>query len=71
MTGQDTSPIKIGDTVRLKSGGPIMTVFAIEGGDAYCEWFSGDKSTKGRFNLLTLEKAQKSVGVSSKPIRRA
>ncbi|MDH2383611.1 DUF2158 domain-containing protein [Bradyrhizobium sp. CER78] len=36
---------KAGDTVRLKSGGPLMTVTAVQNdGELWCEWF--DKSDK-------------------------
>jgi uncharacterized protein YodC (DUF2158 family) len=36
---------KAGDTVKLKSGGPLMTVMQLQNdGDVWCEWF--DKSDK-------------------------
>ena len=39
--------LKVGDVVRLKSGGPKMTVEDIrEGGDIYCCWFD-DNAKKG------------------------
>lgn len=28
----------VGDTVRLKSGGPVMTVFALDGSNVWCRW---------------------------------
>lgn len=45
---------KMGDTVQLKSGGPIMTIAEIssiaEGGfDVYCYWFVGPKREQGTF----------------------
>jgi uncharacterized protein YodC (DUF2158 family) len=34
---------KAGDTMRLKSGGPTMTIREInENGKPYCEWFTSD-----------------------------
>ena len=33
-------PLKIGDVVRLKSGGPSMTVRSLDGEFVDCEWFS-------------------------------
>ena len=40
-------PLNIGDVVRLKSGGPLMTVNKLAGdGDVWCLWFdySGEHS---------------------------
>ena len=38
---ESNQKLKIGDTVQLKSGGPIMTVHSIteETGELYCQWF--------------------------------
>ncbi len=45
------SKYKIGDIVRLKSGGPSMTVNSILGdGHIYCHWFAGDKLNSGSFD---------------------
>ena len=44
-----------GDLVRLKSGGPTMTVdsFAVTG-QYHCQWFSGSKLQKGLFDADSL-----------------
>ena len=34
--------LKIGDVVKLKSGGPTMTVIRVEDEDVYCMWFIGE-----------------------------
>lgn len=34
--------LRVGDLVRLKSGGPIMTVSEIEEGGCYTTWMSGN-----------------------------
>ena len=34
------NPFNIGDTVRLKSGGPLMTVASIAGHNCTCTWFN-------------------------------
>ena len=55
--------IKVGDVVRLKSGGPEMTVKNIGKGTlddqllAWCDWFDGKKPMKDSFPLTSLEKA--------------
>lgn len=53
-----SEPLKIGDVVMLKSGGPAMTITTI--GDRYgtesawCAWFDGNKEASGVFPLPTL-----------------
>lgn len=49
---------KIGEIVRLKSGGPEMTIDYLEtpiGGRepefVHCKWFGGRKLEHGRFNI--------------------
>jgi uncharacterized protein YodC (DUF2158 family) len=44
-----------GDKVRLKAGGPIMTVQVAPDHMAYCVWFVGDKPHQGTFDQDTLE----------------
>jgi uncharacterized protein YodC (DUF2158 family) len=46
---------KVGETVKLNSGGPLMTVDSINGEDIYCEWFDDKGQHQGRtFKAHTL-----------------
>ena len=46
----------VGTVVRLKSGGPSMTVqFLNSDGEVYCQWFSGSKLEGGSFPAASLE----------------
>lgn len=49
---------EVGDIVKLKSGGPDMTVHSYEKQyDRYwCQWFAGKKLEKGQFNEASLER---------------
>ncbi|MFV3335006.1 YodC family protein [Pseudomonas sp. NY15437] len=50
----------VGDIVRLKSGGPNMTVQTLPdaGGRLFtCQWFAGKKLENGRFPAESLEVA--------------
>ena len=56
---ESSQEFKIGDVVKLKSGGPTMTVNNIEeNGEIYCQWFAGgyDKAREGYFPPNSLEK---------------
>lgn len=50
---------KAGDVVRLKSGGPKMTITAIDGNGgmqkAICAWFDGPRKIEDAFALEALE----------------
>ena len=47
--------IKPGETVRLKSGGPLMTVKTLDGSYAICDWFEGKNKKEDRFLIVTLK----------------
>lgn len=51
--------IKAGDTVQLKSGGPVMTVNLVEDWNgimrARCDWFVGGKNSQDYFPLASLK----------------
>jgi len=50
---------QIGDTVRLKSGGPLMTYEGAGGlSGVICSWFDGGKLNRQGFTLATLERAR-------------
>ena len=44
-----------GMVVRLKSGGPPMTVRVVSGSQAYCEWFTELDRRQGTFEIASLE----------------
>jgi uncharacterized protein YodC (DUF2158 family) len=53
----DENPWKPGDVVRVKSGGPPMTVAGEDTiGRVICEWFVGSNQKSGVFNASVLEK---------------
>jgi uncharacterized protein YodC (DUF2158 family) len=49
---------KVGDVVRLKSGGPNMTIGEIGDTGVYCQWFAGDKPSASLFDSETLVKVE-------------
>lgn len=61
---------KPGDEVRLKSGGPKMTVEDFATPIVACVWFEGTKINRGSFVFQTLVKSENEGGFSSVPIAR-
>lgn len=51
----------IGDIVKLKSGGPEMTVNSVSENKKFfnCQWFAGKKLEQGRFPRESLDKVEK------------
>ena len=47
--------MNVGDTVRLKSGGPVMTVDSVDQGMALCVWMKGETPISRSFSIATLE----------------
>ncbi len=45
---------KSGDVVRLKSGGPAMTIEVIEGHEAVCTWFGIDQGEFRRRHIASV-----------------
>ncbi len=45
---------KPGDVVRLKSGGPQMTVSRVDNGRVLCEWFADKKHEHAFFDVAVL-----------------
>lgn len=54
---EDQPAITSGDVVRLKSGGPRMTVGSMSGDTATCTWSNGQTIERHPFNVATLEKS--------------
>jgi uncharacterized protein YodC (DUF2158 family) len=65
--GENSAPFKIGDSVRLKSGGPSMTVVQLPPvdlpnlpGELGCTWFEGARLHRKSFPVEALEAASNS-----------
>lgn len=56
----NSTPIAAGDVVRLKSGGPMMTVSSVaernEKMTAWCDWFVNDEHKSNAFRVVQLTK---------------
>jgi uncharacterized protein YodC (DUF2158 family) len=52
-------PFAAGDTVALKSGGPLMTISTVADNygtlTAWCDWFDGKKQSHGTFPVTSLK----------------
>ena len=46
--------MKPGDTVRLKSGGPTMTIREVDEELIVCDWFEGSKAQEKSFHVSQL-----------------
>lgn len=49
----------IGSIVKLKSGGPDMTVYSVDRSHLNCQWFAGKKLERGAFHVETIEPVKK------------
>lgn len=49
---------KLGDVVQLKSGGPEMTIYRIDGSDIACTWFVKQEPKYNSFPKEVLEKVE-------------
>lgn len=48
--------MQVGSVVRLKSGGPLMTIAGREMSGAFiCQWFVNDELKRGSFSSESLE----------------
>ena len=50
--------LKAGDTVRLRSGGPLMTVVLLVGDAVRCAWFQGKENREGSFPAAALDREE-------------
>lgn len=66
----ETEEFKIGDVVRLKSGGPDMTVVSLNEnsmthkGQIKCQWFEKNRPQDSIFPSAALEKVDEDAGFS-------
>jgi uncharacterized protein YodC (DUF2158 family) len=61
---------KVGDTVQLKSGGPIMTVTNVRSGIYTCTWFDGTEVKVSGFPEDALIPTTAGGPMSSPPKRK-
>ncbi len=47
--------LSVGDTVTLKSGGPLMTIDKLDGDRATCIWFVKDQPKTNEFAMASLQ----------------
>ena len=54
--------LAMGDTVRLKIGGPLMTILSLSGGECCCMWFGeGARLEHGSFETEAIELVERGV----------
>lgn len=54
--------LAMGDTVRLKIGGPLMTLLSLSEGECCCMWFGeGARLEHGSFELEAIELVERGV----------
>lgn len=51
-------PFKIGATVRLKSGSPMLTVTAVQDGHVEVQWFEGTEAKQKIYPVAALQVAR-------------
>ena len=51
-------PLYPGDTVRLRSGGPLMTVLEERESVVRCAWFQGKENREGSFPAVALDREE-------------
>lgn len=57
--------LQVGEIVRLKSGGPDMTIAGIRSSDpseCRCQWFEGSQVREGWFAVASLVKVDRAGG---------
>jgi uncharacterized protein YodC (DUF2158 family) len=60
-----SNAFQVGDVVRLKSGGPDMTVQSIDSDGLYCTWFDDKKQRQfDTFNPAIVEKTGSGWGIA-------
>tara|TARA_R110002051_G_scaffold295992_1_gene361956 strand:+ start:4917 stop:5102 length:186 start_codon:yes stop_codon:yes gene_type:complete len=57
--------IKIGDSVRLKSGSPLMTVSKVNRDNIVCAWFNDKESVYEEFHKDMLEEDDDDIHVTT------
>lgn len=58
--------IKLGSTVKLKSGGPLMTVTYLDESTSVCTWFYEGNIKNTEINVVALKVTKSSKGVIAK-----
>lgn len=63
------SKFAVGTTVKLKSGGPDMSVKTAESNDGsiYAQWFAGKKLEQGNFPIESLEEVKPTLAQATVP----